>query len=82
MIICISSAISISLILKFTEVLHISDNLPPSYPVIDAENLVPLGLLEGAEIINDIKQGDPITFDDVNLPENLINNLRKSQDNS
>jgi predicted homoserine dehydrogenase-like protein len=53
-----------------------------TYPVSEAENLVPLGLLEGAEIINDIKQGDPITFDDVNLPENLINNLRKLQDNS
>ena len=53
-----------------------------TYPVSEAENLVPLGLLEGAEIIKDIKQGDPITFDDVNLPENLINDLRKLQDNS
>jgi predicted homoserine dehydrogenase-like protein len=53
-----------------------------TYPVSEAENLVPLGLLEGAEVVNDIKQGDPITFDDVNLPENLINNLRKLQDNS
>ena len=53
-----------------------------TYPVSESENLVPLGLLEGAEVVNDIKQGDPITFDDVNLPENLINNLRKLQDNS
>ena len=53
-----------------------------TYPVSEAENLVPLGLLEGAEVVNDIKQGDPITFNDVNLPENLINNLRKLQDNS
>ena len=31
---------------------------------------------------SNIRSGDPITFDDVNLPENLINDLRKLQDNS
>ena len=53
-----------------------------TYPVAEAENLVPLGLLEGAVIAEDIKQGEPISFDSVELPENLINNLRKLQEDS
>ena len=53
-----------------------------TYPVAEAENLVPLGLLEGAVITEDIKQGEPISFDSVELPENLINNLRKLQEDS
>jgi len=39
-------------------------------------------LLEGSTVIKDIKQGEPITNDSVNLPENLINSLRKLQENS
>ena len=53
-----------------------------TYPVSEADNLVPLGLLEGAVITKDIKQGDPISYDSVELPENLINNLRKLQEDS
>ena len=53
-----------------------------TYPVSEADNLVPLGLLEGAVVAKDIKQGDPISYDSVELPENLINNLRKLQEDS
>ena len=53
-----------------------------TYPVSEADNLVPLGLLEGAVVAKDVKQGDPISYDSVELPENLINNLRKLQEDS
>ena len=53
-----------------------------TYPVSEADNLVPLGLLEGAVVVKDVKQGDPISYDSVELPENLINNLRKLQEDS
>ena len=50
-----------------------------TYPVSEADNLVPLGLLEGAVVAKDVKQGDPISYDSVELPENLINKFRKLQ---
>ena len=53
-----------------------------TYPVSEADNLVPLGLLEGAVVAKDIKQGEPISYDSVELRENLINNLRKLQEDS
>ena len=53
-----------------------------TYPVSEADNLVPLGLLEGAVVVKDVKQGEPISYDSVELPENLINNLRKLQEDS
>ena len=33
-------------------------------------------------VAKDVKQGDPISYDSVELPENLINNLRKLQEDS
>jgi predicted homoserine dehydrogenase-like protein len=53
-----------------------------TYPVANAENLIPLGLLEGATVIKELKKGEPITKDSVELPENLINSLRKLQESS
>jgi len=38
--------------------------------------------LEGAVVVKDVKQGEPISYDSVELPENLINNLRKLQEDS
>jgi hypothetical protein len=38
-------------------------------------------LLEGAEVLEDIKAGDPISKSAVQLPDNLINNLRTLQGN-
>jgi predicted homoserine dehydrogenase-like protein len=53
-----------------------------TYPVSESSNLVPLGLLEGSIVTQDIKLGDAISYDSVELPENLINNLRKLQEDS
>ena len=53
-----------------------------TYPVANTDNLIPLGLLEGATVIKDLKKGEPITKDSVELPENLINSLRKLQEAS
>ena len=52
-----------------------------TYPVEQSKELVPLGLLEGAEVLEDIKAGDPISKSSVQLPDNLINNLRTLQGN-
>ena len=52
-----------------------------TYPVEQSKEFVPLGLLEGAEVIEDIKAGDPISKSAVQLPDNLINNLRTLQGN-
>jgi predicted homoserine dehydrogenase-like protein len=52
-----------------------------TYPVEQTKEFVPLGLLEGAEVLEDIKAGDPISKSAVQLPDNLINNLRTLQGN-
>ena len=52
-----------------------------TYPVEQSIEFVPLGLLEGAEVLEDIKAGDPISKSAVHLPDNLINNLRTLQGN-
>lgn len=52
-----------------------------TYPVEQSKEFVPLGLLEGAEVLEDIKAGDPISKSAVQLPDNLINNLRTLQGN-
>jgi len=52
-----------------------------TYPVEQSTEFVPLGLLEGAEVLEDIKAGDPISKSAVQLPDNLINNLRTLQGN-
>ena len=52
-----------------------------TYPVEQSKEFVPLGLLEGAEVLEDIKAGDPISKSSVQLPDNLINNLRTLQGN-
>ena len=51
-----------------------------AYPVSDSKGLAPLGLLEGGTVSKLIKAGDPISLESVELPENLINELRKKQE--
>ena len=52
-----------------------------TYPVEDSKEFVPLGLLEGAIVTKKIKKGEPIAKTAVQLPDNLINSLRKLQGN-
>jgi len=52
-----------------------------TYPVEQSKEFVPLGLLEGAIVTQEIKKGEPISKNSVQLPDNLINNLRKLQGN-
>jgi len=52
-----------------------------TYPVEDSKEFVPLGLLEGAIVTKNIKKGEPIAKTAVQLPDNLINSLRKLQGN-
>ena len=49
--------------------------------VADSNGLAPLGLLEGGKVAKSIKQGDPISLDSIELPDNLINELRRKQKN-
>ncbi|MBC7190277.1 NAD(P)-dependent oxidoreductase, partial [Candidatus Aerophobetes bacterium] len=44
------------------------------------ENLLPLGLAEGAVLKRDVKKGECIRWDDVYIEENVLLNLRKLQD--
>lgn len=49
--------------------------------VTRAENLVPIGLAQGARLVNDVEQHIPLTYDDVELDESLtIFHLRQLQD--
>jgi predicted homoserine dehydrogenase-like protein len=49
--------------------------------VARCDNLLPLGLAPGSRLVNDISQGDPITYDDVELDDALtIVHLRRLQD--
>ena len=52
-----------------------------TYPVEDSKEFAPLGLLEGAIVTKNIKKGEPIAKTAVQLPDNLINSLRKLQGN-
>jgi len=51
------------------------------YEIAKEENLLPLGLSEGCRLKNDIRRGQPITYDDVELVESsTILQLRRLQD--
>ena len=47
-----------------------------------SENLVPIGLTGGAEIIREVPEGTALTYDDVQLRESFIRELRREQDES
>ena len=44
------------------------------------QNLVPIGLTQGAEVVRDIPEDGMITYADVRLPESFVLGLRKRQD--
>jgi len=50
------------------------------YNVAKRENLIPLGISEGAEIVGDVKKGDTLTYKDVKLKDTLLYHIRKIQD--
>lgn len=51
-----------------------------NYPIVQEENLLPMGLSEGCKVIRMVKRDHPISYDDVQIPENrLIDKLRKEQ---
>ena len=44
------------------------------------ENLVPVGLVEGATLTSDVDEGEPITYDDVELQRGELFHLRQLQE--
>jgi predicted homoserine dehydrogenase-like protein len=51
-----------------------------NYDISIKENLLPMGLVEGCKLKNNIQKDQPITHDDVYLPENrLSDKLRQEQ---
>ena len=48
--------------------------------VARAQNLVPVGLTQGAEVIREIPEDGMITYDNVRLPESFALRLRRRQD--
>jgi len=52
-----------------------------AYPYSETDGLAPLGLIEGATVVDEVKQGEPIPRASLELPDNLINNLRNKQNN-
>lgn len=47
-----------------------------------AQNLVPIGLTQGAEVIREVPEASLITYDDVRLPDSFALSLRQRQDAS
>ena len=45
-----------------------------------AERLVPIGLVGGAELIEEIPEGGLVTYDNVRLRDTFIAQLRRQQD--
>jgi predicted homoserine dehydrogenase-like protein len=43
-------------------------------------DFVPISVIEGATVVNDISKGEEVTYDDVELPESELLYLRKLQD--
>ena len=49
--------------------------------VVADENLLPMGLADGARLTRDVARDTPLTYDDVELPEDrLIDELRRKQE--
>ena len=52
-----------------------------NYPVARAENLLPMGIAEGARLRRDVAKDQVLTYDDVTLPaDSLACRLRAEQD--
>ena len=52
-----------------------------NYPVSRKEKLLPMGLAEGCKLINNIKKDSVITYDDVEVPVNLISHTLREEQN-
>ena len=50
------------------------------FNISKSENLLPLGLSEGAEVIEDIPKDTPVRYSQVKVKESLLSTLRKLQD--
>jgi len=50
------------------------------YDIAKNENLLPLGLSEGAELIEDIPKDTPIKYNQVRIKDSFLSTLRKLQD--
>lgn len=48
--------------------------------IAKAQNLVPIGLTQGAEVLRAISEDDLLTYDDVRLPESFALQLRRRQE--
>ena len=44
------------------------------------ENLLPVGLSQGAVVTREIREGGLVTFDDVEVPDSEVLELRRIQD--
>lgn len=51
---------------------YMTYGLAENYDISRAENLLPIGLAEGATLKNDIPKDKVLTFDDVILPADLL----------
>ena len=52
-----------------------------NYPIARKEKLLPMGLAEGCKLINNIKKDGVITYDDVEIPANLISHTLREEQN-
>jgi len=48
--------------------------------VAKEQDFVPISVIEGATVVNEVAKGEEITYDDVELPESELLHLRKLQD--
>jgi predicted homoserine dehydrogenase-like protein len=59
---------------------HTIYGLTERVEVATEQELVPISLIEGATLLTDVTKDDPITYDDVELPDTELLHLRKLQD--
>lgn len=56
-------------------------SLLENYTLSREQNLLPMGISEGCQLVRDVRKDQPIRYDDVELPPSrLIDRLRKQQD--
>jgi len=59
---------------------YMTYGLCENYPTVRAERLLPMGLAEGARLRRHVPKDGPLTYDDVDLPDNIACRLRTEQD--
>ena len=48
--------------------------------VARAQDLLPIGLSQRAELVRDVREGSILTYQDVALPESFVRRVRREQD--